>query len=218
MACASARPQPLGVGAGGLVHTVAAALGVSAVLMASNQAYQLLLWLGAAYLVWLGWGLLGVGRGAAALVPAGDGAAAAAPSGTLASKGATVGEGSATAAVGLARPASPRAGDAAPSATRAFAQGFMTNVLNPKVALFFLAFLPQFIAPEAVDKALAFIALGLIFNINGTLVNLGFACAFAAVGRRLGGGGGGGRWTQWLGRCAGLLFIAMGLRLAFSGT
>jgi threonine/homoserine/homoserine lactone efflux protein len=63
-----------------------------------------------------------------------------------------------------------------------FLQGFGTNALNPKVALFFLAFLPQFIAPQAQDKTLAFLLLGLIFNFNGLWVNLGWARA-AVPGR-----------------------------------
>ncbi len=60
-----------------------------------------------------------------------------------------------------------------------FWQGALTNVLNPKVALFFLAFLPQFVASDSPHKAAALLALGLIFIFNGTLWCLGVA-AFAA--------------------------------------
>jgi hypothetical protein len=60
-----------------------------------------------------------------------------------------------------------------------FWQGALTNVLNPKVALFFLAFLPQFVAVESAHKTLAFLALGLIFITSGTLWCFGLA-AFAA--------------------------------------
>ena len=60
-----------------------------------------------------------------------------------------------------------------------FWQGALTNALNPKVALFFLAFLPQFVAADSPHKALAFLLLGLIFIFNGTLWCLGVA-AFAA--------------------------------------
>ena len=61
---------------------------------------------------------------------------------------------------------------------RVFWQGALTNVLNPKVALFFLAFLPQFVAADSPHKTLAFLALGLIFIASGTLWCLGVA-AFA---------------------------------------
>ena len=75
---------------------------------------------------------------------------------------------------------------------RIFAQGFLTNVLNPKVALFFLAFVPQFISQDAEHKALAFLLLGAIFNINGMLwchflaLSTAFAQQRLRVGQRLG--------------------------------
>ena len=81
----------------------------------------------------------------------------------------------------LSRP-SPVAETAAPaesSLSRVFWQGALTNVLNPKVALFFLAFLPQFVAADSAHKTLAFLLLGLIFISTGTLWCLGIA-AFAA--------------------------------------
>lgn len=91
-----------------------------------------------------------------------------------------------------------------------FRGGFLTNVLNPKVAIFFLAFVPQFIAPEADDKALAFVLLGVLFNINSIPVNSGWALAAAWMARR----DAVQRGMHWLDRAAGLMFIAFGLRLA----
>ena len=90
-------------------------------------------------------------------------------------------------------------------------QGFFTNVLNPKVALFFLAFVPQFISLDAPYKALAFLFLGLVFDFNGTLFNI-FVAWFAA---RTSAGMRGGRYASWLNRCIGGFFIYLGLRLAF---
>ena len=104
---------------------------------------------------------------------------------------------------------------AAPDADlwRVYRRGFLTNVLNPKVALFFLAFVPQFIAPDAPDKALAFLLLGLIFNINSLPINLGYAWIAAWAARRLHAVQ---RTLHWLDRAAGVLFVGFGLRLALT--
>jgi threonine/homoserine/homoserine lactone efflux protein len=92
-------------------------------------------------------------------------------------------------------------------------RGFLTNVLNPKVALFFLAFVPQFIRPDAAHPALAFLLLGVLFNLNSLPINLGYAWLAAWAARRL-------HTLQramgWMDRAAGALFIGFGLRLAFT--
>lgn len=93
-----------------------------------------------------------------------------------------------------------------------FAGGFLTNVLNPKVVIFFLAFVPQFIAPQVENKSLAFALLGLLFTVNALPVNAayvllaGWARRSAAVARGM----------HWLDRLAGVLFIGFGLRLAMT--
>lgn len=96
-----------------------------------------------------------------------------------------------------------------------FLQGFWTNALNPKVALFFLAFLPQFIGPTVEHKPLAFLLLGLLFNFNGLWVNLGWAVAAAWLSSRA-------AFVQksmlWLDRIAGALFIGFGIKLALTQT
>ena len=93
-----------------------------------------------------------------------------------------------------------------------FWQGFLTNVLNPKVALFFLAFLPQFIRTDAPSKPLAFAALGLVFNLNSAIWNL----AVAALAARLAATRPYARARLWLQRAIGGLFILLGLRLALA--
>lgn len=93
-----------------------------------------------------------------------------------------------------------------------FMGAFWTNVLNPKVAIFFLAFVPQFIAPETPDKALAFIALGALFNVNSLPVNFGWAAAAAWMARQ----GAVRRGMHWLDRVAGAMFIGFGARLALT--
>jgi threonine/homoserine/homoserine lactone efflux protein len=94
-----------------------------------------------------------------------------------------------------------------------FFQGFWTNTLNPKVALFFLAFVPQFIGPTVENKPLAFLLLGLLFNFNGLWVNFGWALVAAWMAKRLGAVR---RGMHWLERVAGAMFIGFGLKLAFS--
>ena len=92
-------------------------------------------------------------------------------------------------------------------------RGFLTNVLNPKVALFFLAFVPQFIAPGTAQKAWVFLALGLLFTVNGLLVCIGWALAAAWAARRAGALQ---RATRRLDGVAGGLFIAFGIKLALT--
>ena len=95
----------------------------------------------------------------------------------------------------------------------AFRQGILTNILNPKVALFFLAFLPQFIDPAANMKIAAFIALGLTFVTTGTIWCLVLAWFASIFSERLRNNE---TISQWLNRAAGALFVFLGLRLATS--
>lgn len=164
----------LGITAGSVIHTVAATLGLSAILATSDAAFTVVKLAGAAYLVWLGVGMLAGGRDSAGL---------------MATQHAT--------------------GDA----MAAFRQGMLTNVLNPKVALFFLALLPQFIDPGSDTKALAFLALGATFIVTGTLwcLVLAFAAArLSALFQRRP------EIQRLAERAAGVLFIALGLRLAWA--
>jgi threonine/homoserine/homoserine lactone efflux protein len=121
--------------------------------------------------------------------------------------------------VGLSMLRSPRPLAASPAIAASpaagfreiFVQGFLTNALNPKVALFFLAFLPQFIDPQAANKPLAFLFLGAIFNVNGTLWNLFVAWSAARMGAALRG-----RAAAWLQRCIGGFFVVLGVKLALA--
>ncbi len=164
----------LGIGAGCLLHILAATLGLSALLLASATAFALLRYAGAAYLIWVGVNLL--------RAPPPPAAAANLP-------------------VVAREPA------------RIFVGAALTNALNPKVALFFLAFLPQFVAADGAHRAASFLLLGCLFDVGGTLWLLLVAWLAAhAVGRRAGGAA----VTRWLGRCTGAAFVALGLRLALA--
>ncbi|RJG28012.1 LysE family translocator [Massilia cavernae] len=162
----------LGTGAGVMVHVLAAALGMSAILATSATAFLVVKYVGAAYIIWMAIGLLRSKPRAAA--------ATAAPPLPL---------------------------------RKIFGQGFLSNVLNPKVALFFLAFVPQFIDADAPNKALAFIVLGIIFNFNSMLwchalaLFTARASASVKVGPKV---------AMWFGRATGVLFIWLGIKLALS--
>jgi threonine/homoserine/homoserine lactone efflux protein len=110
-------------------------------------------------------------------------------------------------------PASAPADGRATSLRNIFLQGFFTNVLNPKVALFFLAFLPQFVAADAPSKPLAFFFLGAIFDVNGTLWNLAVAWSAARITGSLAPRA---SFKKWFSRCVGAVFVGVGLRLALS--
>ena len=94
-----------------------------------------------------------------------------------------------------------------------FVQGFLTNVLNPKVALFFLAFLPQFVASDSSSKPLAFLFLGVPFDFNGTLWNLFVAWSTARLSSRLSPGA---AFKRWFNRSVGSVFVFIGIRLALA--
>jgi threonine/homoserine/homoserine lactone efflux protein len=163
----------LGISAGCFVHIAAAALGLSAILATSAEAFFILKLVGAAYLVWVGISLL---RHAGASGPA------------VSDEETMI------------------------SLRGIFWQGFLTNALNPKVALFFLAFLPQFIAAEAPSKAWAFIVLGLIFCATGTAVCLAIAWFTARASAAFSPGS---VVRSWIERALGGLFVLLGVRLAF---
>jgi threonine/homoserine/homoserine lactone efflux protein len=166
-----------GVGAGCVVHTLAAAFGLAALMAASAAAFNAVKWLGAAYLLWLAWGMLHAGWRAAPPI------------------------------------ASERSTTLQPVGAGAlFRQGFVTNVLNPKVALFFLALLPQFIAADAPGKTAAFLFLGAWFIVQGYAFLALFVLAVAPLRR----------WqprpavTRGLNLAGGGLFALLAARLALA--
>jgi threonine/homoserine/homoserine lactone efflux protein len=164
----------LGISTGCLVHTLAAAFGLSAMLAASSHAFMFVKFIGAAYLIYLGVRML-LSRAAGG---------------------------------GQMMTDRPPA-----SGWIIFRQGILTNVLNPKVALFFLALLPQFIDVHSSEKVVAFLVLGLTFIFNGTLWCMIVAWFASAFSRRL-------RerpaTESWLKRGTGALFIGLGGKLALS--
>jgi RhtB (resistance to homoserine/threonine) family protein len=94
-----------------------------------------------------------------------------------------------------------------------FLQGFWTNVLNPKVVLFFVSFFPQFVSTESSHKALAFLALGVVFVLMSTVWNSFVAWIAGSVTRRFSGKPG---VKKWLDRTVGTAFVGLGVKLATS--
>lgn len=162
----------LGIQLGCVFHTFAAAFGLAALLAASAQAFTVVKLLGAAYLLYVAWGMARAGLKPAAAIPA--------------------------------------PGAVPPTFARGVGQGFLTNALNPKVALFYLALLPQFIDADAPHKTGAFVFLGLWFVVQGGLFSLALV-ALAARARRLPARPGLGRALN-LGGAA--LFSLLAVRLA----
>ncbi|MBI0326910.1 LysE family translocator [Burkholderia plantarii] len=92
-----------------------------------------------------------------------------------------------------------------------FVQGVTTNLLNPKVVLFFVSFFPQFVAADSAHKTLAFLALGGVFVMQGLAWSALVAWAAGSLTRRLGGNA---AVKKWLDRLVGSAFVGLGLRLA----
>jgi threonine/homoserine/homoserine lactone efflux protein len=166
----------LGISSGSVLHTLAAAFGLSAILATSAEAFVVVKLAGAAYLVYLGAKML-LERPAAATTP------------------------------GVEAP------PARESAWAIYRAALLTNMLNPKVALFFLAFLPQFVAPDASSRVTAFLFLGAVFVFNGTLWCLVLVMAASALSGRLRGSAAGARRLR---QATGAVFVGLGARLALS--
>jgi len=161
----------LGISAGCLVHTIAAAVGLSAILVASSTAFMVVKLCGAGYLIYLGVRMLLDSSKRNVVEP-------------------------------TVRPASGRA---------IFAQAVITNVLNPKVAVFFLAFLPQFVPTTTHQTFLPFLFLGAVFIVNGTIYCMVLVLFASALMQKFKSSQ---RTTTLLKRATGAVFVGLGLKLA----
>jgi threonine/homoserine/homoserine lactone efflux protein len=170
-----------GICAGCVVHALLAAFGLAALLAVASQAFQWLTWLGAAYLVWIGAGML---RSA---VPTPGSASTGTP---------------------------PPASGSDLKLGAVFRQGLLTNVLNPKVALFILAFLPQFIDADAPHKTLAFLTLSAWLVVQGAAFLAALVAVVALLRRRWAGRPGSPVIARGLNTLGGLLFLGLAWRMA----
>ncbi|RON48297.1 LysE family translocator [Pseudomonas frederiksbergensis] len=161
----------LGVASGDLIHTLSAALGLSAILMTSALAFNVVKTAGACYLIYLGVRAF------------------------LAKSGA------------IAR---TQLADVTPP--QAFFQAIGAEVLNPKTAIFFLAFLPQFIHPESGSSLIQFAVLGLIFSALSAVYTSVLSIAIRPLSRWVKGLS---RLRRWEGKIIGTMFVGLGVKVAF---
>ena len=164
----------IGIHAATLVHVMAAALGLSALLASSALAFSIVKYAGAAYLIWIGLKKI----------------------------------------FGRAEDIHIDAKMKARSYGRLFRDGFVVNLLNPKTALFFLAFLPQFVEVERGHVAMQVAFLGLLFVVLGFVSDGCYALAAGALGERLRKSG---AYLRFERHVSGLLFIGLGISAAFAG-
>lgn len=164
----------LGISTGAVVHTLAAACGLSVILASSATAFLVVKYVGAGYLVYLGIRSL------------------------LTSSVLDI---------------SPSEVNQRTNYREIYVSGMFTNVLNPKVALFFLAFLPQFIITGHEHSMVAFLLLGATFIITGTIWCLCLALFSSLLARKMTAEGG---VSQYLQKISGLIFIGLGVKLALS--
>jgi threonine/homoserine/homoserine lactone efflux protein len=162
----------VGVNAGAYVHLLAAVAGLSAVLAASTTAFNIVKWLGAAYLIYIGLKTF-IDRRQGSL------SVAALPPIQLDSQ--------------------------------AFWQGFVSDVLNPKVAIFFVAFLPQFITSNAGSRISQLWILGITSNMIALLINISIVVLSTTVAGRLLVGRVNG---PLLNKAMGTMFVGVGVKLA----
>jgi threonine/homoserine/homoserine lactone efflux protein len=163
----------VGLNLGTVVHTVAAALGLSALLLASATAFTVVKLVGAVYLVVLGARMLARTFGRRAVTGADQ----------------------------------PSSGPRRAPGSRLLGHGMVTGVLNPKVALFFLAFLPQFVRPERGGVFVQFAVLGLVLATLGVIGDSIVAIIAGRTGRKMAAG-------VWRERLTGSVLVALGVRLA----
>ena len=162
----------LGISSGALIHTIFAALGLSMILTQSATAFNIVKYLGAIYLIYLGIKAIT----------------------SIENRGFELKDD-----IKLI------------SNRRIYLSGILTNVLNPKVALFFLAFLPQFIDPNYANSTISFIILGLAFVTTGTIWCLILALFSAKLTSRIKENY---KLKGWLDKFTGVVFIFLGIRLA----
>ena len=163
----------MGVIIGILVHTVLAAIGVGAILAASEGLFLALKLAGAAYLVYLGVKLLLTRE--AALATAG--------------------------------------GARKFSAASLVWQGVLSNVSNPKIVVFFFAFLPQFVDPRSANPTMDLVFLGVLYAAMGLVVKAGVGLAAGSLSERVLRKP---RAMVWINRVSGTILVGLGLRLAAS--